>query len=262
MGLVETEAIVLQTYKLADADKIVLCMTEKAGLVRGVARGARRLKSRFGASLEPSTLIQLTYFEKETRELVTIKGAEILKSYFDAARDAEAIEGLVYILELVKEFAPPHQADERLFKMLRACVDFLAENPERAASVGAYAELWTLRLNGFLPDVRHCGACGRRLDETFQGRTYVSHEGVVWCQDCKGAGAQPLGREAHALLSSTRTQGPKAWSLKFSEADEESRRVIYDTARRLVKRALEREPRAGKPARVVQPPAGTRATDL
>ena len=78
MGLVETQAIVLQTFKLADADKIVLCMTEKAGLVRGVARGARRLKSRFGASLEPSTLIQLTFFEKETRELVTIKSAEIV----------------------------------------------------------------------------------------------------------------------------------------------------------------------------------------
>jgi DNA repair protein RecO (recombination protein O) len=60
MGLVETQAIVLQTYKLADADKIVLCMTEKSGLVRGVARGARRLKSKFGASLEPFTLINLT----------------------------------------------------------------------------------------------------------------------------------------------------------------------------------------------------------
>lgn len=252
MGLVETEAIVLQTYKLADADKIVLCMTEKAGLVRGVARGARRLKSKFGASLEPSTLIQLTYFEKETRELVTIKGAEILKSYFDAARDAETVEGLVYILELVKEFAPPHQADERLFKMLRACVDYLAENPSRAASINAYAELWTLKLTGFLPDVRSCGVCGRRLDETYNGRVYVSHEGVIWCQDCKGAGAQPLGREAHALLSATRTQSPAGWSLRYSEAEEESRRAISDTARRLVKRALEREPRAGKAARVAQ----------
>src|SRR5919202_3131551 len=100
MGLVETEAIVLHTHKLADADKIVVSMTEKAGLVRGVARGARRLKSRFGASLEPFTLINLTFFEKETRELVTIKSAEIVRSYFGAAGDADVIEGLVYILEL------------------------------------------------------------------------------------------------------------------------------------------------------------------
>ncbi|MBV9925039.1 MAG: DNA repair protein RecO [Acidobacteria bacterium] len=246
MGLVETQAIVLQTYKLADADKIVLCMTEKSGLVRGVARGARRLKSKFGASLEPFTLIHLTFFEKETRELVTIKGAEIVKSYFQASGSPEAFEGLVYILELVKEFAPPHHADERLFKMLRACVDFLAGQPARAASVSTYTELWTLRLTGFLPEFKTCGGCGVPLGESFRGQRYISHEGVLWCQDCRRGGAQPLCAEAYMLLSSTRQRGPAAWSESFEEAGEESRRVVSETARRLVRRALEREPRAGK----------------
>ncbi len=249
MGLVETEAIVLQTYKLADADKIVLCMTEKAGLVRGVARGARRLKSKFGASLEPSTLIQLTFFEKETRELVTIKSAEIVESYFETASDADAVEGLVYILELVKEFAPPHQADERLFKMLRACVAYLAENPVRAQAVSAYAELWTLRLTGFLPDFKACGACGTTFDESFRGQVYISHEGVLWCQNCKAAGAQPLGKEAYGLLYATRSLRPEDWSLRYADAAAESRGLVSELARRLVRRALEREPRAGRAAR-------------
>jgi DNA repair protein RecO (recombination protein O) len=248
MGLVETQAIVLQTYKLADADKIVLCMTEKAGLVRGVARGARRLKSKFGASLEPFTLIHLTFFEKETRELVTIKGAEIVKSYFRASGSPEAFEALVYILELVKEFAPPHHADEKLFKMLRACVDFLAGAPARAAAVSAYTELWTLKLTGFLPEFKTCGDCGTSLGETFRGQRYISHEGVLWCQNCRKGGAQTLGPEAYKLLSSTRHEGPSAWSETFEGAGEESRRVVSETSRRLVRRALEREPRSGKAA--------------
>lgn len=248
MGLVETQAVVLQTYKLADADKIVLCMTEKAGLVRGVARGARRLKSKFGASLEPFTLVQLTFFEKETRELVTIKGAEIVKSYFDAAGNAEAFEGLVYLLELVKEFAPPHQPDERLFKMLRACVDSLAQAPWKSSAISAYSELWTLKLTGFLPELKACGVCGSALDDSFAGQRYISHEGVPWCDGCAGAGAQPLGVEAYRLLSSTRRAGPSEWALKYGEADEGSRRLVSETARRLVRRALEREPRAGKSA--------------
>lgn len=246
MGLVETQAIVLQTYKLADADKIVLCMTEKSGLVRGVARGARRLKSKFGASLEPFTLIHLTFFEKETRELVTIKGAEIVKSYFHASGSTEAFEGLVYILELVKEFAPPHHADEKLFKMLRACVDFLAGAPARVVSVSTYTELWTLKLTGFLPEFKSCGECGTPLGETFRGQRYISHEGVLWCQDCRKGGAQPLGGEAYKLLSSTRHKGPAEWSESFEGAPAESRRVVSETARRLIRRALEREPRAGK----------------
>lgn len=246
MGLVETQAIVLQTYKLADADKIVVCLTEKAGLVRGVARGARRLQSKFGASLEPFTLIQLTFYEKETRELVTFKGAEIVKSYFRAAGSPAAFEGLVYLLELVKEFAPPHQADEKLFKMLRACVDFLAGAPERAAAVSAYTELWTLRLTGFLPDFKSCGECCTPLGESFRGQYYISPEGLLWCQNCRKGSAQPLGTEAYQLLSSTRHQGPSAWSESFSVALEESRRVVSETAHRLVRRALEREPRAGR----------------
>lgn len=249
MGLVETQAIVLQTYKLADADKIVLCMTEKVGLVRGVARGARRLKSKFGASLEPFTLIQLTFFEKETRELVTFKGAEIVKSYFDAAGNGQAFEGLVYLLELVKEFALPNQADEKLFKMLRACVDFLAQNPSEAGAASAYAELWTLKLTGFLPEFKSCGVCGTTLDDSYRGQRFISHEGVLWCQVCANSGAQALGGEAYGLLSSTRRTGPAEWAKKYSTANEESRRVVSETSRRLVRRALEREPRAGRASR-------------
>jgi DNA repair protein RecO (recombination protein O) len=249
MGIVETQAIVLQTYKLADADKIVLCMTEKAGLVRGVARGARRLKSKFGASLEPFTLIHLTFFEKETRELVTIKTAEIVKSYFDAAGNAQSFEGLVYLLELVKEFALPHQADEKLFKMLRACVDFLARNPSESNAVSAYTELWTLKLTGFLPEFKACGVCGTALDDSYRGQRFISHEGVLWCNACGTAGAQTLGGEAYGLLSSTRRKGPGEWAQKYSGAGEESRRVVSETARRLVRRALEREPRAGRTSR-------------
>ena len=78
MGLVETEAIILRTYNLAEADKIVICLTRKAGVVRGVARGSRRLKSRFGAGLEPVTLVSLSYHEKERSELVALRQAEII----------------------------------------------------------------------------------------------------------------------------------------------------------------------------------------
>src|SRR5215210_5420805 len=231
MGLVETQAIVLQTYKLADADKIVLCMTYMAWLFRGFSRGPTRLKSKFGASLEPFTLIHLTFFEKETRELVTIKGAEIVKSYFQASGSPEAFEGLVYILELVKEFAPPHHADEKLFKMLRACIDFLAGAPARAVAASAYAELWTLRLTGFLPEFKTCGDCGMPLGETFRGQRYISHEGVLWCQNCRKGGAQPLAPEAYTLLFSTRREGPEAWAESFEGALEESRRAVSEPAR-------------------------------
>jgi DNA repair protein RecO (recombination protein O) len=72
MSLVDTDALILRTYNLAEADKIVVCLTKHAGLIRGVAKGCRKLRNRFGASLEPFTHVHLMYYEKENRVLVSI----------------------------------------------------------------------------------------------------------------------------------------------------------------------------------------------
>ena len=151
MGLVNTDAIVLRTYNLAEADRIAVCLTRSAGLVRAVAKGARRMKSRFGAALEPFTLIRLAFYEKENRELVTMSQAEILKSRFALASQPEASEVLAYMGELVADFAPPHEANETLFRMVSACVDALAKTPDGAQLVLRYFEVWLLRLAGKQP---------------------------------------------------------------------------------------------------------------
>src|SRR5881396_1974787 len=153
MVLVNTDAIVLRSYNLAEADRIVVCLTRSVGLVRAVAHGARRMKSRFGAALEPFTLVRLAFYEKENRELVTISNAEILKSQFAMAAQPETGEVLAYISEMVSAFAPPHEANERLFRMVVACVDALHESPVSASVVLLrYFEVWLLRLAGMFPD--------------------------------------------------------------------------------------------------------------
>ncbi len=75
MALVETEALVLRTYNFGEADKIVVCLTHAAGVIRAVAKGCRKLKSRFGAALEPFTLTRITYYQKENQELVALSQA-------------------------------------------------------------------------------------------------------------------------------------------------------------------------------------------
>jgi len=68
MPLFTAEALVLRTYNLAEADKIVVCLSRSHGLIRGVAKGCRKLRNRFGASLEPFTIINLTYYQKENQD--------------------------------------------------------------------------------------------------------------------------------------------------------------------------------------------------
>ena len=103
MRLVTTDAIVLRSYNLAESDRIVLCLTRSSGLIRAVAKGARRMKSRFGAALEPFTVIKLSFHERENRDLVTMSDAEILTSHFDLNSNFEVAEALAYMGEMVAE---------------------------------------------------------------------------------------------------------------------------------------------------------------
>ncbi len=164
MGLVETEAIVLKSFNLDEADKIVHLITRSDGVIKGVAKGSRRLKSRFGSILEPFTLVKLDFFQREERELVSIREVEIKESYFEKASDPHFLQLYSYMAELLLEFSPPHEKNDDLFRMTRACFSAVSGNQASADSIQIYFEMWLLRLAGFLPDWDKCVVCDRRLE--------------------------------------------------------------------------------------------------
>jgi DNA repair protein RecO (recombination protein O) len=242
MNVVTTEAIVLRSYNLAEADRIVVCFTRDAGLIRGVAKGARRMKSRFGAALEPFTVLRLEFREKENRELVTITGVEIVKSHFDLAADVECTEALSYMAELVNEFAPPHEANEKLFRMVSACLETLATAPQTSKIILRYFEIWILRLAGSFPDVTSCAVCGSTLVATQP--VYLDFESTVRCGNCsRGVGTRLMPAVQQVLISSQRL-GPadfaSAYQATFNQTDAE----VGEFTHRLIVRALDRRPRA------------------
>ena len=169
MALHETEAIVLRTYNLGEADKIVVCLTHSAGLIRGVAKGCRKLKSRFGAALEPFTLTKINYHQKENAEILT---------------------GLAYMGDLVIEFSPPYQPNERLFRMVKACLEAICESQSDLQIILRYFEVWLLRLEGFFPDVRHCGECHRPFNE--KEPAFMNADLMFRCSQCSHC-ARPSG---------------------------------------------------------------------
>jgi DNA repair protein RecO (recombination protein O) len=164
MPLRESESIILKTYNLAEADRIVVLFTREFGMIRGVAKGARRLKSKFGSSLEPFSEVKIEYFEKEERELVSLQNADLLRSSFSAAADLESLETYSYIADLLLTFAPPHDPNERLYRMVRAALSTELNRRVDHHALKLYAEIWVLRLGGFLPDWSVCGSCRRALD--------------------------------------------------------------------------------------------------
>jgi DNA repair protein RecO (recombination protein O) len=242
MALVETEALVLRTYNLAEADKIVVCLTREAGLVRGVAKGCRRLKNRFGAALEPFTLITLTYHQKENQELVSIRQTDILKSNFNLLSDPVTLSGLAHVGDLVVEFSPPYQTNDTLFRMVKACIDAIALCPSDLQSILRYFEVWLLRLEGFLPDINRCGECHRSFTET--EAVFVSAASMICCQSCVSEDhAQRLPGSVHVQLRATLKLAPGPFAEGLRDAHAKTHRDLANLTQRWIMRVLERQPR-------------------
>ena len=164
MPLVESESLILRTYNLAEADKIVLFLTKEHGIVRGVAKGAKRLKSRFGSALEPFSVARITYFQKEVLELVSIQKMELIDSYFASASEPNFLQKFSYLTDVLVGSLPPHDPNEKLYRMTRACLEAAAASPVSLDSIGFYFEVWLLKLTGYLPRWTNCGECGKPFD--------------------------------------------------------------------------------------------------
>ncbi len=164
MALVETESLVLKSYNLAEADKIVVLLTKDQGVIRGVAKGAKRLKSKFGSGLEPFSVVHCTYFQKDAVELVSLQRIELIRSSFEAASDPEFLKKFSYLSDLLVSILPPHDPSEVLYRMFRACLQTASFDPTTHIAIGVYFEIWLLKLAGYLPDWSKCDQCGKTFD--------------------------------------------------------------------------------------------------
>ncbi|MFN8060828.1 MAG: DNA repair protein RecO [Vicinamibacterales bacterium] len=183
MPLHETDALILKTYKLGEADRIVVFLSRDRGKKRGVAKGARRTRSRFQGALEPLTLVHLVYFERERRELVGLNFAETLASPL-SAHNPDAFAHVGYFAELMDEWAQENDANEPLFRLGAAVVDALARDIP-LEPLARYFEYWLLRLQGVYPPLTRCQYC----QGGFAGGARLALESrVLVCGRCQPGG--------------------------------------------------------------------------
>lgn len=241
MAILETEAVVLRSYNLAEADKIVVCLTRSAGLIRGVAKGCRKLKSRFGAALEPFTLARISYYQKEHQELVSLSQVDIVRSHFDLSSQPETLAGLAYMGDLIIDFSPPYEPNEKLFRMVTACLEAISESQTDLQIILRYFEIWLLKLEGYLPDIRRCGECHRVFNETESA--FMGADTVFRCVNCSRGAGSALSRRLHTQLRATQKLAPYVFAKQSREVPPSIHREMAELTHQLISRVLERQPR-------------------
>jgi DNA repair protein RecO (recombination protein O) len=203
-----SEALILRTYKLGEADRIVVFLTRDRGKKRGVAQGARRPKSRFTGALEPMTRAGVAYYEREQRDLVRINYVEPTRSPL-AAPGGDALGHVGYFAELIDEWAPEAHADERLYRLGASITEAVVAGTP-VLELARYFEYWLLRLQGVYPSLAACAACGASLEP---GAVMPPGEHAFVCAGCTRTGSGTgLGREALAFLKAARLAAPERLS--------------------------------------------------
>lgn len=179
MRLLSAPALLLQVVDFQERDRLVTFLTREHGRKRGVAQGARRRYSRFAGVLQPLAKLAVTWFEKDGRELVRVREAELLRPAAALLADLEGILVGSFLAEHVAAFAQEDAPAEGLFRLLDATLEALAAGLDRDTAA-RYVESWVLRLEGLFPAPRECPECGRALGDLARQR----RDGSLVCGDC------------------------------------------------------------------------------
>lgn len=195
MPLRESEAVVLRSFPLGEADRVVSFLSRSMGKLRGVARGARRPKSSFGSSLETLSHIRIWFYERESRDLVRINQCELLESFLDVQRDYSCGLGLAMVSEVTEAVLPDREASDAAFRLVLLTARGIRESGKIALPV-SYFLLWTVRLAGWLPELKRCSRCGKELaaEGAHAGAT---HPGIS-CGKCRLPEMQALSAKSLA----------------------------------------------------------------
>ena len=180
----KTEAVVLRSIRLGEADRVLHLYTLARGRIGGVAKGIRKTRSRFGARLEPLSHAELV-LHQGGGELHTVTGAELVRPHSAAREDSYRLGvGLVGAEAMLRLF-PEQEANPRAFGALTRFLDLLDELPSRTTRpsldpLGLSFQLKLLWLSGYVPHIDGCAECG--VEGPLAG--YSPRAGGVVCGTC------------------------------------------------------------------------------
>jgi DNA repair protein RecO (recombination protein O) len=159
MSLFRDKGVVLRTYRLGEADKIIVFLTERHGKVRAVAKGVRKTTSKFGARLEPMTHVDLLLWQGRG-DLDIVNQVEVIDAFRTVREDLVRIPRAMALLEVADQLAQERHPDPRLYSMLVGALRALGDHGSDSTLLAPAFFLKALVLEGAGPVLSECAACG------------------------------------------------------------------------------------------------------
>ena len=233
MPVRESEALILRSFPLGEADRLVSFFSRSEGRMRGVASGARRPKSRFGSALELFSYVRIWFYERETRELVRINQCELIESFLEVQRDYAVSVALALVSEVTEAVLGDHEVAEPNFRLLLLIARAIKAGAKLPLTL-AYFAFWTVRLGGWMPELYHCSRCGAALT----ARPSLARSGL-FCSNCTLPGQRAISQEA--LQLARRMAGEKLEQLTKTDLPNAKVEEVKDHMLNLIEQHIEKK---------------------
>ena len=228
MSLYRDKAVVLRTYDLREADRIIVMMSEEHGKVRAVANGVRKMSSRFGARLEPLSHIDVLL--NKGKDLDTVNQVELVTSARGLYSDLDRLTRGLAMLEAVDQLGMEGEPTPHLYKMLVGALQWLSENDSALVLAAFYFKL--LVVEGVGAHIESCVGCGAPCEQIV---AFDLFRGGGQCQSCR-SGATISSDAIKIIQNIVGGQLNLALSLPESAATRE----VSDLATKCMEHHLER----------------------
>jgi len=236
MPLKESEAIVLRTYPMREADLLVTLFTRQEGKVRGVARSAKKSKRRFGGALEPLTYVRAFYEDRERQELTRLDSCEVIESPLASEVSYPRAVALGHVSELLDELLPDREANDAVFRLTLSVLSSL--HGSDVWMPVTYFDLWLTRLMGFLPELTECIVCGRVLNGS-RAYFHALADGLM-CPEDKRLASSEMSSESRVLAGQmfrAPVESFAAWPWDKSRASD-LRKYLMQTLERHIEKKI------------------------
>ena len=235
----KTEAIVLRTMDLGEADRVLTVLTPRLGKLRVIAKGVRRPRSRIGGALQPFSDVQLVLAVGRTWDVVTSSSLE--DPHLGLRNDLHSTAAAWYVVELADRFCEGAADSHEAFRLLAQALSALDAGPDVAREVVArWFELALLDAMGFRPSLGQCLECGATIEP--EGNAFSPVGGGVLCPQCRHAahGSRPVSADALKVMRHLqRSPLVGVLTLRLTAAlQREVERILHATVTAVLEREL------------------------
>ncbi len=186
-----TSAINLKSYNLSETDRIVVMYSKDKGIIRGVAKGAKKTTSKLGGRMD--LLIANRLLLHKGKNLDTICQAEAINTFKNTRNDMNKLFYSIYCSEIVHSFGIENDPNsEEIYELFYKTLDAISKAKDKVALLLAVLkfQLKITHIAGYSLELESCACCGGILDK--ENIWFSAQNGGTICEECKKQAIKPV----------------------------------------------------------------------